>query len=89
VRASDLVARLGGDEFVVLLWNIAPEDARMKTFELEDAIAAATDVGPARMAVGASAGAAMLAADDTIADVLARADAAMYARKAERRANRV
>jgi len=67
------------------LWNIAPEDARMKTFELEDAVGAATHAGPARTAVGASAGAAMLAAEDTTADVLARADAAMYARKAERR----
>jgi diguanylate cyclase (GGDEF)-like protein len=89
VRASDLVARLGGDEFVVLLWNIAPKDAQMKAGAIEEIIAAATQASAAGLAVGASAGVAMLAADDAPADVLARADAAMYARKAERRAFRV
>ena len=39
---------------------------------------------PRRSSVGASAGLALLGALDTPAEVLARADAAMYARKAER-----
>ena len=37
------------------------------------------------MVVGASAGVALLGALDAPADVIARADAAMYARKAERK----
>ena len=37
------------------------------------------------LVVGASAGVALLGALDTPADVIARADAAMYARKDERR----
>jgi GGDEF domain-containing protein len=40
--------------------------------------------GSSTLVVGASAGVALLGALDTPADVLARADAAMYARKAER-----
>jgi len=39
-----------------------------------------------RLAVGASAGVAELPADRDIAGLLARADAAMYARKRERKA---
>lgn len=85
VRASDLVARLGGDEFAVLLWNIAPADARMKAVAIEDAVAAATQAAQPGVAVGASTGIAILTGDDVPADVLARADTAMYARKAERR----
>jgi predicted signal transduction protein with EAL and GGDEF domain len=50
---------------------------------LEQAIAAeAVPIGQASVSVGASAGVTMLAHGDTLTDVLARADAAMYARKA-------
>jgi diguanylate cyclase (GGDEF)-like protein len=86
VRASDLVARLGGDEFALLLWNIAPDDADAKAVAMEDLIATATQKGPARGTVGASAGVTMMTVDDTPAEALARADAAMYARKTERKA---
>jgi diguanylate cyclase (GGDEF)-like protein len=86
VRASDVVARLGGDEFVVLLWNVGGAEAAAKAAELEAAVYA-TPVrwGSSTLVVGASAGLAALGALDTPADVLARADAAMYARKHERR----
>jgi diguanylate cyclase (GGDEF)-like protein len=86
VRASDVVARLGGDEFAVLLWNVNGPAAAAKANELENAVYA-TPVrwGNSTLVVGASAGVALLGALDTAADVLARADAAMYARKAERR----
>jgi len=83
VRASDTVARLGGDEFAVLLWNLSERAAVNKAESLEQAIAAeAVPIGQASVSVGASAGVTMLAHGDTLADVLARADAAMYARKA-------
>jgi diguanylate cyclase (GGDEF)-like protein len=86
VRASDIVARIGGDEFAVLLWNLPDTDAIAKAVELEQAVYA-TPVrwGASTMAVGASAGVAFVGPLDTPADVLARADAAMYARKAQRR----
>jgi diguanylate cyclase (GGDEF)-like protein len=86
VRASDVVARIGGDEFAVLLWNVGGPAAAAKAFALETAVYS-TPVrwGASSLVVGASAGVALLGALDTPADVLARADAAMYARKAERK----
>lgn len=86
VRASDVVARLGGDEFVVLLWNLSDPDAAAKAAALERLIYA-TPVrwAASTLVVGASAGVALIGALDTPAELLARADAAMYARKQERR----
>ena len=85
VRASDVVARLGGDEFALLLWNLSEAHALAKALALEGTIAYTTTThAGATLAVGASAGAAMLLPRDTPADVLARADRAMYARKAAR-----
>jgi diguanylate cyclase (GGDEF)-like protein len=86
VRASDVVARIGGDEFVVLLWNVSGPAAASKAAALERAIyATPTQWGSSTLAVGASAGVALVSALDTPADLLARADAAMYARKVARR----
>lgn len=86
VRASDVVARIGGDEFVVLLWNVTDTDAAAKASALEAAVYA-TPVrwGASTLVVGASAGLSIIGPLDTSAEVLARADAAMYARKMERR----
>ena len=89
VRASDTVARLGGDEFGLILWNLGEGDAASKAWALEAAI---TDVAieweGETLGVGASIGFAMIAADDEVAAVLARADQAMYARKAARKGYR-
>jgi diguanylate cyclase (GGDEF)-like protein len=86
VRASDVVARIGGDEFAVLLWNVNGANAAAKAGALEAAVYG-TPVrwGASTLVVGASAGVALLGALDTSADVIARADAAMYARKDERK----
>jgi diguanylate cyclase (GGDEF)-like protein len=85
VRASDVVARLGGDEFVVLLWNVTGTAAAAKAVALENAIAAeSVRFGTAALDVDASAGVALVAASETPADLVARADAAMYARKRQK-----
>jgi diguanylate cyclase (GGDEF)-like protein len=85
LRASDVVARLGGDEFVALLWQVSGPEAATKAAALERAIyATSVRWGPSTLVVGASAGIALIGALDTPAELLARADAAMYARKAEK-----
>jgi diguanylate cyclase (GGDEF)-like protein len=88
VRASDIVARIGGDEFAVLLWNLSPQDAGNKSQALERAVGAtAVRWSGRRLAVGATAGVAEFLADRDVAGLLARADAAMYARKRKRKAS--
>lgn len=85
VRASDVVARVGGDEFAVLLWNVGEAEAAAKAAALESAVYRASVTWKAStLAVGASAGVAQLGPLDSAAEVLARADTAMYARKAEK-----
>ena len=69
-RAYDCVARIGGDEFVVLLPETTPAEAA----EFADRLAA---VG----AVAWSCGFAFGGAGDTVDDLLARADAQLYAAK--------
>ena len=86
VRTSDTVARLGGDEFVVLLWNLGEAQAAAKAAALEESIGATqTPWNGAVLSVGASAGYAPISPLDEAAEVLARADQAMYLRKAARK----
>ena len=90
VRASDTVARLGGDEFGLILWNLSEADAAAKAWALEAAVGEATvEWEGATLSVGASIGFAMLGPSDELADVLAKADHAMYARKAARKGSRL
>jgi diguanylate cyclase (GGDEF)-like protein len=86
VRASDTVARLGGDEFGVILWNLSEADAASKAWALEAAVGeVVVEWEGAMLSVGASIGFAMLGPSDELAEVLARADRAMYARKSARK----
>jgi diguanylate cyclase (GGDEF)-like protein len=88
VRASDIVARIGGDEFVVLMWNLGEDDAEKRVLVLERIIGEIIlNFDGQTVKVSASAGFAMLGADDTPASVLARADQAMYARKLTRKSS--
>ena len=87
VRASDTVARLGGDEFGLILWNLGEGDAASKAWTLEAAIGEAEIEWEGELlAVGGSIGFTMIGSDDELAAVMARADQAMYARKAARKA---
>ena len=82
VRESDVVARLGGDEFGVLVWNVSEIQAAAKARELETAVAATVVMhAGAALSVGVSAGFAVLGPGDEPADVISRADLAMYVRK--------
>ncbi|HEX5777390.1 MAG TPA: GGDEF domain-containing protein [Xanthobacteraceae bacterium] len=86
VRASDVAARIGGDELAVILWNVGVEQAVEKARSLETMIENESfDYKNMKLSIGLSAGVAILAADDTVASALARADAAMYARKRSRK----
>jgi len=90
VRASDTVARLGGDEFGLILWNLAESDAAAKAWALEAAVSdAGCEWQGETLAVGASIGFAMLGPADEPAGVMAKADHAMYVRKAERKGGRL
>jgi diguanylate cyclase (GGDEF)-like protein len=86
VRASDTVTRLGGDEFGLILWNLNEGDAAAKAWALEAAVGEAEiEWDGQALAVGASIGFAMLGPADDLAGVMAKADHAMYARKAQRK----
>lgn len=86
VRASDIAARLGGDELALVLWNLNSGQMAAKMRALETLVENASfEVAGAKLNVGVSIGGVMLAADDDLASALSRADAAMYARKKERK----
>ena len=86
VRSSDVVGRLGGDEFAILLWNLTLAGAQAKAAAFERAVDNLTFVFRGKsVRAGASAGVACLDSSDNVITALARADGAMYARKAARR----
>jgi diguanylate cyclase (GGDEF)-like protein len=88
VRASDIAARLGGDELALVLWNLDALQMQAKTRALEALVeGAAFMVEGERLDLGVSIGGTMLLPQDDLDTALARADAAMYARKQERRGN--
>jgi diguanylate cyclase (GGDEF)-like protein len=82
VSDPDLLVRLGGDEFALLITLAPADDGRVVTERILDRLMEPLVIDGARLRVDASAGVAER--DDThvrIAELLRRADVAMYAAK--------
>lgn len=89
VRTTDVVARIGGDEFGLLLEHIDAEAARDKAERLIEAVAEQPLIlGGKRVSLTISIGLAQLGADDEAETLIARADDAMYANRAQVRSAR-
>jgi diguanylate cyclase (GGDEF)-like protein len=89
IRASDSVGRLGGDEFALVIWQVDEAQAEHKARAIEALVAAAPlALGAESLRLGVSVGVTLLYAGDSAEEALARADRALYARKAERAALR-
>jgi diguanylate cyclase len=87
IRAGDVVARQGGDEFTVLLDRVhGVEEAVASAERLATALRRPVELEGLTIVIRVSIG-IVLASDETSADdLLAHADAAMYAAKAQGKA---
>lgn len=80
VRPSDVVGRYGGEEFVVVLREAGTDAARRVAERIRQSIAAASIVGlPVRVTL--SAGIAAREPDESMSELIARADRGLYAAK--------
>ena len=84
------LVRLGGDEFAVVATGIATEsDAQTVLAPLIASLLRPVDIFGHQILIGASVGVAMIPRDgDTTADLLRRADLALYQAKREGRGTR-
>ncbi|WP_150623148.1 GGDEF domain-containing protein [Pandoraea captiosa] len=86
VRAGDVVGRIGGEEFAVLLPDASKAEAGRLVERVRAAVAESGTCVPNRDVVPTlSAGVDTFAPGDTLATVMAGADAALYAAKANGR----
>jgi diguanylate cyclase (GGDEF)-like protein len=82
VRKSDVMGRFGGDEFIILLWNVTLSSLRAKAKAIAKTITALRiPFGGGILRIEASAGTAMLHAEDDAMRAIERADADMYMQK--------
>ena len=79
VRATDTVARLAGDEFVVLLEGVRELPALAE--KVVECVRSPFQVEGTTLAVSTSVGVASCGGESSAAEVLARADAALYEAK--------
>ena len=88
VRDVDTVARLGGDEFVIVGEDMGEEEAGQVAERISTALEPPMIVAGAPLRVGASIGWVTSSdADADVADLLGRADQAMYRVKRQHRAH--
>ncbi|VVD77916.1 diguanylate cyclase [Pandoraea capi] len=86
VRANDVVGRIGGEEFAVLLPAATREEAGRLVDRLRLVVASSGSCVSGRdVTPTLSAGVDAFGENDTLASVMARADAALYAAKARGR----
>ena len=86
VRPGDTIARLGGDEFTVLCEDLgAVHDAGLVADRLNETLTRPFVLFDAVTSIGVSIGIAVADSRDSAETVLARADAAMYRAKNDRR----
>ena len=83
VRATDVLARWGGEEFLLMLPDTELHAASMVLERMRVKVAAhAFTTGEAPLRISFSAGLTMARKGETIAEAIARSDAALYAAKA-------
>ena len=86
VRPADTIARIGGDEFTVLCEDLGSvNDAAWVADRLSDTLERPFELLGSEMRIGVSIGIAVADRYDTAETVLAKADAAMYRVKNDRR----
>lgn len=82
VRPSDVVARLGDDEFAVVVVDVStPAEAHALASRILRSVAEPMPIAGRDWQVGASIGISVTT-DDSVSDLLARADASLYVAKA-------
>ena len=85
VRATDTVARLGGDEFVILMVRSQADETLQRALQLQSLVNGSYAThGTTRIHVRASFGVVAYRAGDDAAELMRRADAAMYKDKKSR-----
>ena len=81
LRANDVLARWGGEEFLLLLPDVTPADARAVLERMAERVHAMVVPGLDGGRISFSAGLATRQAGEPCADVISRADKALYAAK--------
>jgi chemotaxis family two-component system sensor kinase Cph1 len=80
-RSDDLVVRLGGDEFVIVAFDLEDRDAQLMGQRIAEALRDPVNLDGGLGRVTASIGVVTLAGHTNPAEMLERADAAMYRAK--------
>lgn len=85
LRATDMVARIGGDEFGLILDHLDEADAKAKAKALIDHVSSEpVEIGAMHVAIQITVGLAMVRVGESVASLIERADAAMYANRHHR-----